>query len=230
MLKAVQRGTDQRGDDGERCDRDEQIQRDLALAFAGGRREEQGVGQRDGHRGIDGEVGHHRVGQRGEPGLVCAVGGGGAVKQAVHLGAHLAAALSGRARTLRLVPETLADAGVGAAGRPLLERRQVAVGARRRSALAPVIHTVARVVRHAGMLPRKRVVPPVARGAARPVVGIGGRPRRVVPGIAGARLVPGVTPRSAHTKILPHRAGGVVQPTGCGCAAAGRALLSAWTA
>ncbi len=96
MLQPVQRGPDQGGDDGERCDGDQQVQRDLALAFAGGRREEQGVGQRDSHRGVDREVRHHRPRQRGQPGLVGAVGRGGAVHQAVHLGAHLPAALRGR--------------------------------------------------------------------------------------------------------------------------------------
>ena len=214
MLQPVQRGTDQRRDDRKGRDRDEQVQRDLALALPGGGGEEQCVGQRDGHRRIDGEVGHHRIGQRGEPRLVGAVCRGGAVKQAVHLRAHLAAALGRTAWAGRLLPETLSDAGIAAGRRPLLERRQIAVRARWGTSLTPVIHPVAGVVRHAGVF----------------VTVVGGRARRVVAGITSARAVPWVTPRSAHKEILPHYGDGVVQPTGCGCAQAGRALLSAWTA
>src|SRR5699024_10991469 len=72
---------------------------------------------------------------------------------------------------------------------------QVTVGAGGGAALPPAIDSVAGVVRHAGVLPRKRAVPPVAA--------VGGRSRRVVAGILRARPLLGVTPRSAHTEDSP---------------------------
>ena len=89
VLQPVQGRTDQRSDHRERGDGDQQVQRDLALALAGRRREEQRVGQRDRHRRVDGEVGDHRPGQRRQTGLVGAVGGGGAVHHRVHPRPHL---------------------------------------------------------------------------------------------------------------------------------------------
>ena len=195
MLQPVQRRPDQRGDDGERCDGDQQVQRDLALAFAGGRREEQRVGQRDSHRGVDCEVRHHRPRQRGQPGLVGAVGRGGAVHQAVHLGAHLAAALRGRPRHGDPLASRGAD-GVRRRSRSvrprrLVERRQPPVGARcrirpARPAVAPV-DGVTGVVGHPGMF----------------VVGVGGRTRWVVASLTPTRGVPVVTARSGHIKDSP---------------------------
>ncbi len=80
-----------------------------------------------------------------------------------------------------------ADAGVAAVRRPLIERRQVAVGTRGSASLPPGIHAVAGVVRHPGVF----------------IAAVGGRSRRVVAGIPRVRPVPGVTPRSAPTKDSP---------------------------
>ena len=81
LLEPVERGADDRGDERERGDGDEQVERDLALALGAGGGEEQGVGQRDGERRVGGVVRHPGVGQGGEPGAVGAVGGRGAVER-----------------------------------------------------------------------------------------------------------------------------------------------------
>ncbi|SLC96322.1 Uncharacterised protein [Mycobacteroides abscessus subsp. massiliense] len=95
MLEAVQCGADQRGDDGERCDGDQQIQRHLALGLGGGGGEEECVGKGYRHRGVHREIGHHRIREGSEARLVGAVRGGGLLEQPVHPGAHLAAAHRG---------------------------------------------------------------------------------------------------------------------------------------
>ena len=221
VLKPVQRGPDQRGDDGERRDGDQQVQRDLALALAGGRREEQGVRQRHRHRGVDREVRDHRPRQRGQPGLVGAVGRRGAVHQAVHLGAHLTAALRGRpchgdpfARPAPTEcgggPEVCGRAGSSSGG-----SHRFALGVGFDRAGGRRYAGVAGVVGHPGVL----------------FAGVGGWARRVVARVARTRRVPVVTTRSGHTDDSPlSRRQRGVQPTGVATRSPLRQNQWQWTA
>ena len=91
-LQPVQHRADERGDDGERRDRDDQVEQHPAGRLGGGGGEEQGPGQRDGQGGVDRVVGHHGVGQVGQAGLVGAVGGGGPVEHLHAAGGQFPAA------------------------------------------------------------------------------------------------------------------------------------------
>ena len=174
MLDAIQCRTYHRCDHGERGDRNEQIQRNPALAFAGGRGEEKCVGQRHRHRGVHREISHHRPGESGQTGFVGPVGGCGALHHVIHPRTHLTAAQGGGSGDGDpfsgfgglLIEVTLGPNAIG------VQWRQIPVGVDRVVGSADLdaveVTFIAGVIRHAGML-----------GPAAADRG-GGRPRTVV--------------------------------------------------
>ena len=165
VLNAVEQRTDQRRDHSERRDRDQQIERDLALAFAGRCREEKGVRQRDYQRCVGGVVGHHGIRQRCEAGLFRAIRLGGALE-------------SRDAATRQLTTTHRCDSGHGQLARRLgrdplgLARRERVRGKlrlrfdgmQRRQRLTPRRNMARRVVVVAGMLRRRAGPAPVGVG------------------------------------------------------------------
>ena len=76
-LQPVERGPDDRREDGERGHRDQQVQRDVAALGVGGRREEQGAGQGDGDHRVAGHVQGVDPQELGQSALAGAVGTAG---------------------------------------------------------------------------------------------------------------------------------------------------------
>ena len=173
-------------------------------SLTGGRREEQGVGCHR-HRRVHREVGHHRPGERRQPGLVRAVGRRGAVHHRVHPRPHL----GGRRVTGALV-------AVGA-------HRGVPRWRGRRWAVLPVAADSGLMGRSPSREPER---PPVrAVGVGHPGCSRRGDPRRSEP--TGPQ--PGVhSPRGPDTlSIVPIGPAGIVRPTGVPGCRRGEARLSA---
>ena len=211
VLQPVECGPDDRGDHGERCHRDQQVQQDVAALRVRGRTEEDGASQRDGDHRV-GAVAEHLVpDQLGQARFTRAVGlaraddlAGDDPSRAVGLGERRLGNGHGRAgwRLLRLL-RGLGDVVVGRVAVRVQRRRRVLTWRR-------IGHTVGR--RHG-----RRWLLRVRAGVLRRVLlrwvdGRRGRQRHVL-----ARRVAGVPrPREplarsivllpGHGPILPHDA------------------------